>query len=94
VLICGDAVLTMNINSVRDLAMRRHTRGGPPYISTWNWAVAKQSVITLARLEPNVLACGHGKPMAGHTTAPEVRTFAARFAGTDGTPVDPTVTTR
>ncbi|MFZ2071504.1 MAG: hypothetical protein WAV32_07930 [Halobacteriota archaeon] len=46
---------------------------GPPYISTWNWQAAKKSVATLAKLDPNVLACGHGIPMTGTRTARELR---------------------
>jgi hypothetical protein len=36
VLITGDAVLTMNLNSVPDLLAGKHRVPGPPYISTWN----------------------------------------------------------
>ncbi len=79
VLITGDAVLTVNVNSVRDLLAGQHRVSGPPYISTWNWPAAKQSVATLARLRPDVLACGHGRPMTGAETATRLASFAARF---------------
>ena len=69
VLITGDAILTVNLNSARDLLAGRHRISGPPYISTWNWPAAKQSVAILARLQPRVLACGHGRPVSGPGTA-------------------------
>ena len=69
VLITGDAVLTLNFNSLRDLLRFKQRVSGPPWISTWNWPAAKQSVAALARLEPQVLAPGHGTPMANATAA-------------------------
>ncbi|GIH78254.1 hypothetical protein Plo01_46830 [Planobispora longispora] len=42
---------------------RRPGLYGPPYISTWRWPAARQSIAVLARLEPRVLAPGHGRPM-------------------------------
>lgn len=81
VLITGDAVLTVNLNSVRDLLAKRHRIAGPPRVSTWDWSLAKESVATLAALEPNVLATGHGRPIAGPETARSLRDFAARFSG-------------
>ena len=65
VLITGDAVLTVNLNSVPDLLAGKHRVSGPPYISTWDWPAAKQSVAALAGFRPDVLACGHGRPMTG-----------------------------
>ena len=50
VLITGDAVLTVNLNSLRDLLARRQRVSGPPYISTWNWPAATRSVAVLAKL--------------------------------------------
>jgi len=79
VLITGDAVMTVNVNSVHDLLVNRHRVSGPPHISTWNWPMAKRSVAVLARLEPNVLACGHGRPMAGEGTAERLMSFSRSF---------------
>ena len=80
VLITGDAILTVNLNSVPDLLSRRRRVSGPPYISTWNWAAARESVAVLARLRPDVLAPGHGEPMTGALTAQRLTSFADRFA--------------
>lgn len=76
VLITGDAVLTVNLNSVPDLLAGKRRVSGPPYISTWNWPAAKESVAALAGLEPQVLAPGHGTPMTCATTAAALRAFA------------------
>ena len=80
VLITGDAVLTVNVNSVRDLLAGKHQAAGPPYISTWNWPAAKQSVAALARLNPDVLACGHGRPLTGPGTAASLASFSGRLS--------------
>jgi len=80
VLITGDAVLTVNLNSVPDLLTGKHRVAGPPYISTWNWPAAKESVAALARLKPDVLACGHGRPMTGARAATGLASFSARLS--------------
>lgn len=49
---------------------------GPPYISTWNWPMAKESVAALAKLQPRVLTSGHGRPMSGPETASRLRSFS------------------
>ncbi len=80
VLITGDAVLTVDLNSVPGLLARQRRVAGPPYISTWNWPAAKQSVAALARLRPNVLACGHGRPMTGPQAAAGLASLAGRLS--------------
>jgi glyoxylase-like metal-dependent hydrolase (beta-lactamase superfamily II) len=96
VLIAGDALLTININSLwtslrlvglglaggsfAAFALDNRQVSGPPRISSWSWPAAKASVAALAKLEPSVLACGHGVPMAGAETARELTAFADRFS--------------
>ncbi len=68
VLITGDAILTVNLNSLLGfllwcLRLNKYRASGPPWYSTWNWRVSKESVATLAGLKPRVLAPGHGVPM-------------------------------
>jgi glyoxylase-like metal-dependent hydrolase (beta-lactamase superfamily II) len=82
VLLTGDAVLTVQLNSLWGFlqwSLRRSKQrlAGPPRYSTWSWRAAKESVATLARLEPRVLACGHGRPMSGGEAASVLRAFAA-----------------
>jgi glyoxylase-like metal-dependent hydrolase (beta-lactamase superfamily II) len=85
VLITGDALVTLELNSLTGLLLQRHGLSGPPWYTTWSWRAAKESVATLARLEPNVLACGHGTHLAGPGTADAVRAFAGRSG--DATPI-------
>lgn len=80
VLITGDAVLTVNLNSVRDLLPSKHQVSGPPRIPTWNWQAAKESVAVLARLEPDILAGGHGRAMSGTGTAEHLTSFSGWFS--------------
>ena len=69
VLIAGDALVTVNLNSLGGLLLKKRRVSGPPWYTTWNWRLAKESVAVLAKLEPAVLAGGHGIPMAGPETA-------------------------
>lgn len=80
VLIAGDAVTTVNLNSLWDVARQKQKMSGPPYISTWNWRAAQDSVAALAKLEPRVIASGHGVPMTGPESAQDLRAFAGRFS--------------
>jgi len=86
VLIAGDAVVTVELNSIFGFllwSLRRNKQrvSGPPWYSTWNWKIAKESVALLAGLEPLVLATGHGVPMSGEEIAGELRVFAGHFSG-------------
>lgn len=86
VLIAGDAVVTVNLNSLWGFllwGLRRNKQevSGPPWYSTWNWQMAKESVALLAGLEPHVLATGHGVPMSGEKITRELRAFANHFSG-------------
>ena len=83
VLITGDAVVTMKLNSVSGLLLQRPGLSGPPRYTSWSWRVVKESVAKLARLEPTVLAGGHGRPMTGDETAGALRAFADRFSSGD-----------
>ena len=84
VLITGDALLTVQLNSLWSflrwgVGRNKQRLSGPPWYTTWNWRAAKKSVATLARLEPLMLAGGHGLPMSGAGIAPELHAFAEHF---------------
>jgi glyoxylase-like metal-dependent hydrolase (beta-lactamase superfamily II) len=81
VLITGDAVVTLQLNSVSGLILQRQGLSGPPWYTTWSRRAARESVATLAGLTPSVLAGGHGMPMVGAGTADALRAFAGRFSG-------------
>jgi len=81
VLLTGDAVLTVDLNSLRGflswvLRRSRQRISGPPWYSTWNRPGSKQSIAVLARLEPRVLASGHGAPMRGKRVARQLHALA------------------
>jgi glyoxylase-like metal-dependent hydrolase (beta-lactamase superfamily II) len=77
VLIAGDAVLTAPLWG---LLSRPQRISPPPWVSSADWRRTKDSVAVLARLEPRVLATGHGVPMAGARVADDLRAFADRFS--------------
>ena len=79
VLITGDALVTVDLNSVWGVLRHRQRVSGPPWYTTWSWSAAKESVAALAKLEPRVLAGGHGIPLTGLGTAGRVRAFSERF---------------
>jgi glyoxylase-like metal-dependent hydrolase (beta-lactamase superfamily II) len=84
VLITGDAVVNVHLNSLWSFLLwgfgrNKQRLAGPPWYTTWSWRAAKETVASLARLEPHVLACSHGFPMSGSGTAAALCTFAAHF---------------
>lgn len=84
VLIAGDALLTVDLNSLWEfllwgLSRNNQKVSGPPWYTTWNWKAAKKSVACVARLKPRVVAGGHGIPMTGPTTADALRVLSDHF---------------
>ena len=73
VLLTGDALLTMNVNSLVGLARGKQTASAPPWYVSWDRQAARASVAIMAGLEPLVLAPGHGTPMAGRDIPGKVR---------------------
>ncbi|GAA1654645.1 MBL fold metallo-hydrolase [Nonomuraea maheshkhaliensis] len=60
VLISGDAVVTVELNSPRGFLRPRLS--GPPRYTTWDWDRARRSVEELVEWQPRLLAPGHGRP--------------------------------
>lgn len=65
VLIAGDALVTTKSESIISTMLQLKTLSGPPKYLTYDWALARQSVKDIVKLEPEVIATGHGKPMYG-----------------------------
>ena len=80
ILITGDAMVTLQVNSIQGLLLQRSGLSGPPWYTTWSRRAAKDSIAALARLGPSVLAGGHGTPLRGAATSSMVRDFAERTA--------------
>lgn len=86
VLITGDALVTLDLNSLRGLIRREQRVSGPPGIATWSRRVAQRSIASLAPLEPRVIAGGHGVPLVGREAAAGLRALAADLShGAQGT---------
>ena len=80
VLITGDAVVTLKLNSLTGLALQRPGLSGPPRYTSWCWPAARDSVAALARLEPRILAGGHGRPITEPAAAGALRAFADQLS--------------
>jgi glyoxylase-like metal-dependent hydrolase (beta-lactamase superfamily II) len=65
VLLAGDAVTTMNLDSFAATIARRKQVCRPPVPATSDWESARKSVELLAGLQASVIAAGHGRPMSG-----------------------------
>jgi glyoxylase-like metal-dependent hydrolase (beta-lactamase superfamily II) len=78
VVVSGDAILTLEVNTWAGLLRQRQGLSGPPWYTTWDRRAAIASIREIAELEPSVLATGHGLPLAGPGTAAAVRAFADR----------------
>jgi len=78
VLITGDALVTLKVNSWAGLLLQRPGLSGPPWYTTWSPRAARKSIQRLAHLEPTVLAGGHSQPMTGLGTAAALSAYAER----------------
>jgi glyoxylase-like metal-dependent hydrolase (beta-lactamase superfamily II) len=78
-LIAGDAFCTTRQESFLAVALQRPELHGPPSYFTTDWPAARQSVSTLAALQPNFIAPGHGQPMAGPNASKKLEELAAHF---------------
>jgi glyoxylase-like metal-dependent hydrolase (beta-lactamase superfamily II) len=76
-LLVDDAFCTTKPESFFEAAIAQHPElHGPPAYFTSNWEAARSSVGRLADLNPNILAPGHGKPLAGPDAASALRLSA------------------
>lgn len=78
-LIAGDAVTTTKQESMIAVATQRREIHGPPAYFTQDWRAAGDSVGRIAALDPEILATGHGEPLAGSEMRRALRALAARF---------------
>jgi len=79
-LVAGDAVVTTKQESTIGAMLERPTVvWRPPAYYTPDWTSARRSAETLAALEPEVLATGHGRVMSGAKMRRELRDLADRF---------------
>lgn len=79
-LIAGDALTTMNLDSWRQQVKRRPELCIPPTPMTTDWEAARRSVEQLAALEPRAIGAGHGVPVSGRNVASALLRLADSFA--------------
>ncbi len=77
VLLAGDAVTTMDLDSFLGTIARRPRVCRPPVPATLDWKSARRSVEVLASLRPSLIAAGHGVPM--RDAAAELSRLAENF---------------
>lgn len=78
-LLAGDAMVTMNLDSWVEQVCRTPELCNPPAPLTTDWDAARRSVEQLAALEPQAIGAGHGLPLAGEGLPDVLRDFAATF---------------
>ncbi len=75
VLIAGDAVATMDLDSYVEQVVRHRSFQRPPVPFTPDWQATRRSVERLAELRPSTVAAGHGLPITGDDTADRLAAF-------------------
>jgi glyoxylase-like metal-dependent hydrolase (beta-lactamase superfamily II) len=78
-LVVGDAFCTTKQESFLSVATQRPELHGPPAYFTIDWNASRESVRRLAALEPEIVAPGHGRPMAGPGMKSGLHTLADQF---------------
>jgi glyoxylase-like metal-dependent hydrolase (beta-lactamase superfamily II) len=78
-LIAGDVFITTNQESAYAVATQKPEIQGPPMYFTPDWASAKQSVQTLANLEPDLVVTGHGPAIQGQALRDGLQELVLRF---------------
>lgn len=77
VLLAGDAVTTMNLDSFWDTVLKRKQVCRPPAPATHDWKNARRSVELLASFRPSLVAAGHGAPI--RSAADQLSRLAENF---------------
>jgi glyoxylase-like metal-dependent hydrolase (beta-lactamase superfamily II) len=84
VLLSGDAVTSVNMDSCSAMAWQKPEISRPPAYYTCDWHRARQSVEMLAELRPRAIGCGHGQPMSGPEVALQLWRLARHFPIPEG----------
>ena len=78
-LIAGDAFVTTKAESVFSVMLQTKKVSGPPKYLTTDWSQARRSVKALVKLEAEIVATGHGKPMQGREVRRGLHQLADHF---------------
>ena len=79
VLLAGDAFVTTKQESAISVMRQTKIISGPPKYFTYDWDAAQKSVKTLADLNPEIVATGHGKPMQGEAMGSALKSLSENF---------------
>jgi glyoxylase-like metal-dependent hydrolase (beta-lactamase superfamily II) len=79
ILLTGDALVTLNMDSWSALLDPRPRLAGPPTPFTPDWDAACESLNQLAQLRPNVVGTGHGAPISDSNLPERLAAFARNF---------------
>jgi glyoxylase-like metal-dependent hydrolase (beta-lactamase superfamily II) len=78
-LIAGDAFITTRQESAYAVLTQKPEIHGPPMYFTPNWDMARESVVKLSALEPELVITGHGPAMRGPEMRQALSTLAQNF---------------
>lgn len=79
VLLAGDACGTIDMDHWDRIIKGRVILSHPASAFTPDWGNARKSMKRLAKLLPNIVACGHGVPMSGANVGPLLESVAEEF---------------
>ena len=79
VLLAGDALATMNQESLGETFLQHRQLRWPPAPLTTDWQAAARSLDHLATLRPTTIAAGHGLTMTGDNVAETLARFSRSF---------------
>ena len=65
ILLTADAIITVKQDAMFNVLLQKEEVCGPPVYLTTDWQAAKESVLRLAALRPDVMISGHGTAMQG-----------------------------
>lgn len=78
-LLAADAFVTVKQEDLYKVVTQKQEISGPPRYLTTDWKAAKDSVIKLAELKPDIAITGHGKPMSGKQLAESLAQLVQHF---------------
>lgn len=78
-LIVGDAFITVRQDSFYKVLLQKKEINGPPRYLTPDWTSAKESVLKLEALHPEIAVCGHGPVMEGEELKEGLKRLATNF---------------
>jgi glyoxylase-like metal-dependent hydrolase (beta-lactamase superfamily II) len=78
VVLTGDAMTTVELNSIPGLALGTRRLSAAPWITTWDWTSARASAAAIGALQPSLLAGGHGEPMSAAELEEGLRSYRER----------------